>query len=507
MLDHLRRLMSSGGGGGGVHPNESKTSRNSARPNPVILARTNGGSLGRQATYSVPSIPASHSRLRPQQSAYPNPSAGSAVPVVAYGHYAAIPVVYGHPVVAYDQWLRYGPQPKFIRQRSARPDVADVAAIAKKRNKRQLPDASMQRLASSRSLDSIHPHRIAQQPVINGPEVKSSASKVKNFFQRIKVSVSSAGTSERKPEVTSAEWLLHRPSPSKSVKQPSLRQTTPGITAFRRIFTRSSSPGPAVKSGSISSDPPEKDRSLRGHPDGATFPRDCPANPPESDSPTHITGVEKILEKIPELPATPPLLPSARPSVPTIPVNPSPLPPKMISRRKYTKKVDPVFRVRRRQSQLRRSGRLRRSRRSGRKKRSNHKKTELQTKQSGAELVSDWTYLPLSTNLHNPEEVEEASSADADADGWESDLYQVLADRAPRRHPPPPMWDPLIFVPPERRRNGSSAAPMQPDSSGGTDVQNLHQRNSKISLILAIQSQNDLNSGMDTDPAGCLIIC
>jgi len=499
MLDHLRRLVSSGGDG--VHPNES--TRNSGRLHPGALTRTNGGSLGRQAIYSVPSLPATHTRLCAQQSAYPNPSAGSAVPVVAYGHYAAIPVVYGHPVVAYDQWLRYGLHPKLVRQRSAHPDVPDVAAITKNRSKHSFQaNSTMQRLASSRSLDSIHPHRIAQHPTKNEPEVKSSASKVKNFFQRIKVSVSGGGSSERKPEVTSADWLLHRPSPSKSVNHPSPRYATPKISAFRRIFTRSSSPIPAVKSGSVSSDPPEKDRFLRGDPDGATFPRDCPADPPESNIFSYITGINKIMQKIPQRPVTPVPLQAASlslsanpPPLPSTPlpvsVTPTPLaaspaspatPPllaKMPLKRKYAKKADPVFRVRRRQSQLRRSGRLRRSRRSGRKKRGSHKKTEVAIKQSGAELVSDWTYLPLPTSLCNPdEEVQEISSTDADADGWESDLYQVLADRAPRRHPPPPMWDPLIFVPPERRRNSGSSAPIQANTPDGIDAQNLLQRNS-----------------------------
>ena len=469
MLDQLRRLVSSSGDG--AHPNESarNSGRNSGRLYPGVLARTNGGSLGRQAIYSVPSLPATHARLRTQQSAYPNPSAGSAVPVVAYGHYAAIPVVYRHPVVAYDQWLRYGQQPKLSRQRSAHPDVPDVAAIAKKRSQHPFPaESTTQRLASSRSLDSITPHRIEQHPAKDGPQVKSSASKVKNFFQRIKVSVGGGGGSaERKPEMTSAEWLLHRPSPTKSVKNPSPRHPTPRMTALRRIFTRSPSPIPAVKSGSLSSDPSHKDRSLRGDPDGATFPRDCPANPPES--PRAITSVP--------LPATPSPLP-------VIPATPSPLPiiPATPPKRKFAKKVDPVFRVRRRQSQVRRSGRLRRSRRSGRKKRSSQKKNETPSQQSGAKLVSDWTYLPLPTSLHNPEAAEESSSADADADGWESDLYQVLVERAPRRHPPPPMWDPLIFVPPERRRNSGNGAPIQPNASGRIDAQNS-QRNSQFQYL------------------------
>ena len=83
-----------------------------------------------------------------------------------------------------------------------------------------------------------------------------------------------------------------------------------------------------------------------------------------------------------------------------------------------------------------------------------------QSSQSGAKLVSDWTYLPLPSGLNRQSGGDSGPAFESlerqpeNASGtWETDLYQVLSEAVGpnRRNLPPPMWDPLIFVPPERR--------------------------------------------------------
>ena len=536
MLDQLRRLVgsSSNGQSDGIPPSGNVSAVRQSRNHGQPSASSRSGSLSRLTAYSL--HPQHSNRLRMQLSYVP---VSYGPPVVAYGRS-------GRPVVGYDPWyqVRYQqplpppPRTPVGRHMSARPDLAppppppSTTSGGKKKPEKErskdvfhhptvrrdtvaAPPNSRNRLVSSRSLDSIHPHRIhppKEKPAPPEVEVKSSSKKVKDFFQRVKDSVSiGASQSNRSGHgQRTDEWLLLRPSVANSNKPllpPPPRPTTPGLAAFRKIFSRSPSPTPLAtstpikrplsstkslfqqiirpRSRSVSSTASLSVRSQsthsggirtkmamasttdlsvvnpagggtqRGHPDGATFPRDLPNLPMESS----------------EIYA-----PASEPVQPTI-ILPSSL---QAKRPKFVKKIDqqPAFRVRRRQSQLRRSERKRRSsrRRSGRKKNRSAKKLGSskgsqmgsQSALSGAKLVSDWTYLPLPTSFTPAATVEEPAPVKKEEeptvvvdqdDGWESDLYQVLVDR-PRRTLPPPMWDPLIFIPPERRRstviNGSS---------------------------------------------------
>lgn len=534
MLDQLRRLVSgsttsNSGPTDGIPPSGNvRQSRNHGPPS----GGSRSGSLSRLTAYAL--HPQHSGRVRMQLSYGVVPvSYGPPPPVVAYGRN-------GRPVVGYDPWyqVRYQqahppPRTPVGRQLSARPDLApppppsNSSSGKKKSDKEQRIDVfhhptlrrdtvvpnGRNRLVSSRSLDSIHPHRIypAKEKANVEVEVKSSSKKVKDFFQRVRDSVSNGSSQSNRSGQgqRTDEWLLLRPSVADSSKpppQPQQRPTTPGIAAFRKIFSRSPSPTPVAtstpvkkplsstkslfqqiirpRSRSVSSTASLSVRSQstqsggirtkvaasttdlngihpagstqRGNPDGATFPRDSPHPPPEFH----------------EIYA-----PASEPARPTV-ILPSQN--GQSKRPKFVKKVDqqPAFRVRRRQSQLRRSERKRRSsrRRSGRKKNRSKKLGSTKGSQlgsqsalSGAKLVSDWTYLPLPTSFtpavvkepvvsKEPESAHPSTSVVQD-DGWESDLYQVLVDR-PRRTLPPPMWDPLIFIPPERRRstvvNGSS---------------------------------------------------
>lgn len=544
MLDQLKRLVSGGGSANnngqmdGIPPSgNARQSRNQGQPS----AASRSGSLSRLTAYALHPQHSGRMRMQLSYSVVPLPYAP---PVVAYGRN-------GRPaVVGYDPWyqMRYqqqqpsahhlAPPPRTPvgRQLSARPDLA-ITSAGKKKSEKECKDVfhhptvrrdtvlphGRNRLVSSRSLDSIHPHRI-HPPKMNSEvvEVKSSTKKVKDFFQRVKDTVTNGGGSSQTNNKSGQgqktdEWLLLRPSVvvsnNSSKVAPSMpqRPTTPGLAAFRKIFSRSPSPvatSTPVKrqltstkslfhqiirprSRSISSTASLSVRShsnhsgaavtdlnkpngptLRGNPDGATFPRDTPYPPMQltteiyapASEPARPTTTSKVLPNKNQFDPGP-----KRPS-------------------KFVKKLDqqqPAFRVKRRQSQLRRSERKRRSsrRRSSRNKtnRSSKKlgssKSSLlgsQSALSGAKLVSDWTYLPLPAALAPnagteeesapppQEEEEEAKEPDKvvlpiqnEDDGWESDLYQVLVDR-PRRALPPPMWDPLIFIPPERRRNSAT---------------------------------------------------
>ncbi|KAI9553366.1 putative disco-interacting protein 2 isoform X2 [Daphnia sinensis] len=593
MLDQLRRLVNGSSNGGqtdGIPPSgHVRQSRNHHHPSSG--GSTRSGSLSRLTAYAL--HPQHSGRMRMHYNVVP-------VSYVAPPPPHPVAVAYGRngrtTVVGYDPWfqVRYPQQPRTPvgRQVSARPDLAppppqqappssngssgkkkkqtQQSESSKDRNKEEFRHPTIRRetvvpnnrhrLVPSRSLDSIHPHRIhhhrsSQEKQISAEvEAKSSSQKVKEFFQRVKDTVSNAGTTnghhQQQPNRDGGgqghrtdEWLLLRPSvnanSSKPMPHPPHRPTTPGMTAFRKIFSRSPSPtagptstpikkplsstkslfqqiirprsrsvsstaslsiqshstahsGGAIRNFRLSKEKSKTDLNIvhrndagsiqRGNPDGATFPR---------DSPFHQSGTEPS-ELLIYAPASEPTKPS---SMMTMNNNNNNNPSK---RTKFVKKIEQPaagFRVKRRQSQLRRSERKRRSsrRRSGRKKRNSssggHKKlgsskgSQLgsQSALSGAKLVSDWTYLPLPTSFVPVEEASTHRRAEIVAtsqqssvketkceikseelshhDDWESDLYQVLADRGqPRRSGPlpPPMWDPLIFIPPERRR--SSAA-------------------------------------------------
>lgn len=586
MLDQLRRLVNGSSNSGqtdGIPP--SGHVRQSRNQGPSSGGSTRSGSLSRLTAYGL--HPQHSGRMRMQLSY-------NVVPVSYVAPPHPVAIAYGRngrtTVVGYDPWfqVRYPQQPRTPvgRQVSVRPDLAPLPPSSdssgkkkkqlessKDRNKEEFRHPTIRRetvvpshrhrLLPSRSLDSIHPHRIhshqSQEKQIS-PEVeaKSSGKKMKEFFQRVKDTVSNSGTTNGHPANRSGdehghrtdEWLLLRPgvnaNSTKPLPHPPQRPTTPGMTAFRKIFSRSPSPPPAVNGSMAMASPTKKplsstkslfqqmirprSRSVsstaslsiqshstahsggggairnfrftkeksktdlnivhrndagsiqRGNPDGATFPR---------DSLLHQCGTESS-ELLIYAPASEPSKPST-----ALPSNNNPS-----KRTKFVKKIEQPaagFRVKRRQSQLRRSERKRRSsrHRSGRKKSSRNspadggkklgssKGSQLgsQSALSGAKLVSDWTYLPLPTSfvpvedtkpIHRRAEVKEEPVKIAeskmkselielsqhDGDGWESELYQVLADRGqPRRSGPlpPPMWDPLIFIPPERRRSSAAA--------------------------------------------------
>lgn len=530
MLDQLRRLVSGSSNNGGHNDGIPPSGNQRQSRNHIPSSGSRSGSLSRLTAYAL--HPQHSGRVRMQLSYGVVPvSYGPPPPVVGYSRN-------GRPVVGYDPWyqVRYQsahpphpapPRTPVARQLSARPDLTpppplSTSSAGKKKLDKERKDVfhhptlrrdtvvpnSRNRLVSSRSLDSIHPHRIHPVKEKQDVEVKSSSKKVKDFFQRVKDSVSNGSSQSNKTGgqgQRTDEWLLLRPSLADSSKPlpPPQRPTTPGIAAFRKIFSRSPSPTPIAtstpvkkplsstkslfqqiirpRSRSVSSTASLSVRShsthsggirtkaaasttdlnvvhqagstQRGHPDGATFPRDSPHPPIELNNEIYA--------------------PVSEPAQPTVIL---PGQNGQSKRSKFVKKTDqqPAFRVRRRQSQLRRSERKRRSsrRRSGRKKNRSKKLGSTKGSQlgsqsalSGAKLVSDWTYLPLPTSftptaIEEPVVTKELETAVQQDDGWESDLYQVLVDR-PRRSLPPPMWDPLIFIPPERRRstvavNGSS---------------------------------------------------
>lgn len=469
MLDQLRRLVSSSDEAGSrIPPSGSR--------NVPVAQHQRSGSLNRLAAYSVHPHPQHfhhppgrqqqqhhhhHHALRMQLSYVPPPPPPPQA-VLAWN---------GRPVVLY----AHQHHPPVMRQSSGqvrskiRPEsiYSSEAFFGK------------QRLVPSRSLDSIHPHRIspskpsgqalaaAAAAAGNNNNVKSAptSNRVKDFFQRVRQSVKNASLKAPSPDrsapISSAEWLLLRPSavaspPTGSSNGPH-RPSTPGLAAIRKIFTRSSpaatprpsSPGPSSEKLPPPPPPPVQDVIRRGDPDGATFPR-CEASVTETNPP-----------------------PEGKPSRPPRPPPPAPQPAATAGKDQRKKAPDPVFRVRRRGSQLRRSDRKRRSlRRSGRKKGAAAKKASnklagmagsrisltglnSQSSLSGAKLVSDWTYLPLPSSLNRPPEEGSLERQAEEASGWEADLYQVLAEAGPckqrRNLPHPPMWDPLIFIPPERR--------------------------------------------------------
>lgn len=518
MLDQLRRLV------GGSAPSNEPAAPVRATPNRgPASGGSRSGSLSRLAAYGVQQVqqPPYQTRVRVQYSF-------AGLPI-------AYPLAYGRP---YEPWypVRYQPQQAkpaghkaLSRQSSARPDLAPSSVASSSGVKKRIEDKERavlmadpyyqakaplkgQRLVPSRSLDSIHPHRISQQKRPESPK-QSSSQKVKGFLQRVKDSVtsSSSGSKASGQGHKTDEWLLLRPSIVTTSKPPvhnqNARPTTPGLAAFRKIFARSPSPlhtGPAAplakrtpvagtrslfqqmmrpRSRSVSSatnlssgeakttKPAELDvvaGAARGDPDGATFPRDG----------TPATGQECVYA-----PASEP--PTRLDRRPDDGAPPSPAPSAGRRPKAEKKKEAPAFRVRRRQSQSRRSDRRQRSaRRSARAKKGRKGKAAKTGQQasgsqsalSGAKLVSDWTYMPLpatrapelapeqapqteaAIERSKEESKEETGREEApNESSWESELYQVLVDR-PRRALPPPMWDPLIFIPPERRSRAAEKA-------------------------------------------------
>lgn len=553
MLDQLRRLVGSDstnanrGSSEGIPPSgNGRNHHHHSHSRPSLQQQQQrSGSLNRLSAYAVhPSAVqynAAHLRTAGRAPLRMQLSYMAPPPIVAYSRN-------GRPVV-YEQWVRYSHHHSqqyhvpVTRQSSAIPDLQ-----AGNRHKKSQPDLSeamftsskhlppqRQRLAPSRSLDSIHPHRVVAKPQTDEGTVggKGSSARMKEFFgkglQRIRQSVGGSGFGIHKSaggsgrEVSSADWLLHRPSPVKNAPSkpttpttPTQRPTTPGMAVIRRIFARSpslnptpaetitptspskgSSPEkhplsgtksllqqlrPSSPSANSSSDSCSKldgkcsstistaDVDRRGDPDGATFPRSDVA---DQSAPDIGGGKEEVQETATTAVDSPPVS-----STPTVLGNL-----KQRSKLGVKKPDPPAFRVRRRGSQLRRSERKRRSlRRSGRKKKKSRllsaavSKTSLvgnsHSALSGAKLVSDWTYLPLPTTYEPPvptppsepaEEKDLTEEIASSQNGRDNDLYQVLVDRPrTRRHIPPPMWDPLIFVPPERRRTTSFRTPSGP---------------------------------------------
>ncbi len=472
MLEQLRRLVSNdpNNRGEGIPPSGSGRNRNGTsyhQPPPMSAQQRQqrSGSLNRLSGYAVHPIahynPTPHGRMPARmQLSYVAPP-----PVVAYGRN-------GHPIV-YDQWVRYSQYPLHQQRQyqqhlpvtrqstSAFPDLNGGSRMTKKTqvsppdlaaeaflagNKQQSGVHQRQRLRPSRSLDSIHPHRVSTKPPLlnENSNGRSSSKKMKDFFHRVRQSVSGASfgnsqklTSDR--DVTSAEWLLLRPSavtktgdsPVRTAATPQ-RPTTPGLAVIRKMFSRSPSLGttPAAVSP-VEKRPLSSAKSLfqqflpnnsslstsdlstkadakpsssivadvvrRGDPDGATISRDL------KDSVSEDGGEDRSISNInPSLPPHPP-----PPSVST--------PPSVLSQWKQRSKAmskkpeAPAFRIRRRNSQLRRSAHKRRSmRQSGRKKKSRLltsavSRSSLSSSQialsGGAKLVSDWTYLPLPTTF------------------------------------------------------------------------------------------------------------
>ena len=524
MLDQLKRLVSGSGSShsGGVQADGIPPSGNRHQSRPhhgQSQAQSRSGSLSRLTAYALHPHQHQHQqsgRLRMQLSYGVVPVAyGPPPPVVAYGRS-------GRPVpVGYDPWypVRYHqqqPRTPVSRQLSSRPDLAPgVASSTSSGGKKKsdvgkdpkdvvyhhhptlhrdsvVPSNGRSRLVSSRSLDSIHPHRIhppKEKPPPIPVENKSSSKKMKDFFQRIKVSVGGSNNHQSNNRSGQGqrtdEWLLLRPScvnnsASKTAPAPptivTQRPTTPGLTAFRKIFSRSPSPPVPLAASTPTKKPISSSRSLfqhiirprsrsvsssaslsvrsqsthgsddvrttkfqktststtelnlvnrnggpaagRGHPDGATFPRISPSPSTEIINDIYAPASEPVRTTVTATTISP-----AAGGTPDA---------NLLRRPKFAKKADPQlpgFRVRRRQSQLRRSERKRRSsrRRSGRKKNRNGANKKLlsssksashlgsQTALSGAKLVSDWTYLPLPTSFTPTATLEEPVEASTTA--------------------------------------------------------------------------------------------
>lgn len=246
MLDQLKRLVGgSGSTNSGVQADGIPPSgnRHQGRPHHGQSAQSRSGSLSRLTAYALhPHHQQQSARLRMQLVV---PVAYAPPAVVAYGRN-------GRPVpVGYDPWypVRYQqqqqqqhqPRTPVSRQLSARPDLASSTPSGSKKkldkdhkdvyhhptlHRDSVVPNGRSRLVPSRSLDSIHPHRIhplkEKQPLSSQPpplpvENKSSSKKMKDFFQRIKESV--AGSNHHHPSNNRSgqgqrtdEWLLLRPS-------------------------------------------------------------------------------------------------------------------------------------------------------------------------------------------------------------------------------------------------------------------------------------------------------
>ena len=544
MLEQLRRLVSSNGGEQQQQPSASRHHLPPQVPFHHALAPRSSGSLGRMTAYNVgggggaPHLPVH----RVVSYAVP------VRPVVAFDRNGR-PVVY-EPWITFNQHYHAQQQHQqqqqqqhqrhqmLARQTSAGPELLSVAnssskklksngntssnlKTTKKNNSRQVPppdvmhhrhptvqrrcpavaspSANQQNnLTPSRSLDSIHPRRIVQQPVKESvckttsppptppppPLLQSTGSRVKDFFQRLTRSTSSSGSNSsvrRKQEKqgetqSSADWLLQRPSVHRqqvNQQHNHQRPSTPGANAFRRLFGPSSPVQPQS----------------RGDPDGATLPSH------------HLDIMAQVVQQQEErLPSPPP--PSSLAAITAI----------ATSNENKTKKDEKEAtaavngngncgvsaRVAYNASSLRRVRRRQSKRLSGRHRRSVHKKkppvtkvmavkkAAAKTKKSlsmmataatgsrsslaaGDHHVSDWTYLPLPSSTQMPpaaappppppppvqtKEVEEDAPVTA---AWETDLYAaLLLDQQPsrRNHQLPPLatqWD-LAPVQPDFRR-------------------------------------------------------
>ena len=317
------------------------------------------------------------------------------------------------------EWLLHRPSPtkktelsQQQQQHNHRPSTPGVAAI--------------------RKIFSRSPSPALAPPKRPGTLTRLSS----NFMAQFRPAQQPTGTKSRSPSRSSSA-----DSSSRGRRGSDDRSNSSDIAKVYKILGE---PPNIVHTHSTASPKSEKRlsllNSLRGDPDGATFPRETDVRRADELSTQQLQRTDDV--KVSDDSAVMKRKGSA-------------------GKRKYIKRRDakPSFRVRRRQSQ-----RHRRSRRS-RKKKDKDPYPTTSSALSGAKLVSDWTYLPIPTSTLvkeepvkvNQEAKKKETELAAERDGWESDLYQVLIER-PRRHLPPPMWDPLIFVPPERRRHGGSVA-------------------------------------------------
>lgn len=236
----MRRMVSGGGEQQQKHPPVSR--HHSA----AALAARSSGSLGRMTAYNVQPPPpiTSHLPLHRVVS-----YAVAVRPVVAFDRNGR-PIVY-EPYITFNQ--------HYHGQNKVKPPPSTNHHHRHPTVQRRCPAVivSPNQLTPSRSLDSIHhpQRRIIVPPPPVPPPPPTSSNKVKDFFQRLTRSTSSSSSSSARQ--SSADWLLQRPSVhQQQVNQQNNRPSTPGLNAFRRLFTTTNNNQPVA----------------RGDPDGATLP-------------------------------------------------------------------------------------------------------------------------------------------------------------------------------------------------------------------------------------------
>lgn len=328
-----------------------------------------------------------------------------------------------------------------------------------------------QRLAACASLDDLQ-RRTAVAPPTPAEQTKNG-SKLKGIIQKIKDSVSSSAslsTSRCQPTV-STDWLLGRPSAAKKVDgAPTERAGTPVVNALRRMFSRP----PPDFDGRGDCDDRQKDDWLLERSDPTKKAHVVAAQKAAQPiTPTTVSALRRMFSRPPAVIAS--IAPADPPGGDVEVGIASPISDEVVTDQCSTISdigdmataayaTNPAYAKRKWMLSRRRVRRRWRIQQSQRGHPAQQRRRNVSAQRhaasfaavggrgpcqpcalSGAELVSDWTYLPIPKLSQQQKRERKAQHVNL-RNEWDDDLYQVLVDR-PRRYLAPPMWDPLIFTP------------------------------------------------------------